>query len=286
MRITSFNKLINIAELIIVNTLALHSIVMELSNFNINILWWIHEGKFAYDIFANKIYKKLNSNIKVFTVGKYAAQFWNRLETNIRAQVMLYGIKDKYEDNNKVYSKDKIIFSLIGTIDRRKGQDIFVKAVKLIPNEYRNEAEFWIIGKTIDKEYKNQLDICASEIEEIKFFDEMNNDLLFDVYNKSSVIVSTSRDDPMPIVLSEGMMMKKTCICSSNTGTAALIKNWDNGVVFKAEDYEELRNIIMKMISNNSILKVMGENARTTYEENFMYSTFKFKFMDEIRKIL
>ena len=48
-----------------------------------------------------------------------------------------------------VLATGNLIFSIFGTVEERKGQDIFLKAVLSLPDEYRKKAIFNIIGKRI-----------------------------------------------------------------------------------------------------------------------------------------
>ncbi len=43
--------------------------------------------------------------------------------------------------------RDKIRFVTIGYIENRKGQDILIQAVRLLPEELRQKAEFYLVGQ-------------------------------------------------------------------------------------------------------------------------------------------
>ena len=45
--------------------------------------------------------------------------------------------------------RDKIRFVTIGYIENRKGQDILIQAVRLLPEELRQKAEFYLVGAEI-----------------------------------------------------------------------------------------------------------------------------------------
>ena len=49
-------------------------------------------------------------------------------------------------------------------------------------------------------------------------------------------LISPSRDDPMPVVMTEGLMLQKICLCSTNCGTADYIEDGKNGFVFQSEN--------------------------------------------------
>lgn len=83
-----------------------------------------------------------------------------------------------------------------------------------------------------------------------------------DIFKQATCIVCSSRDDPMPVFMTEGMMMSKICICSENTGTATLIENGKNGFVYANNDYKELANKIMYVIDNNDKIDSLKIESR------------------------
>lgn len=284
-------EIIDKSSLVIVNTLSLYSVVEELSKEKIKVLWWLHEGKYSYkvfDILGKRLQIDIGGNVNIFSDGEYAKKFWDDTKSNMSAKVLTYGVPDRMKENDFImdYRKSKIIFSIVGTIEPRKGQDIFVKAVKYIPKKYKEKIECWIVGRVTDVDFKRDLLKLSENIEQIKYVDEMPNNDLMRVYRDSSMLVSASRDDPMPVVLADGMMMKRACICSDNTGTASLINNWEDGVVFHSENYKELANIMIRVIDNPDCIGYMGNNARRIYEKIFIYSVFKENLLKEINHIL
>ena len=58
-----------------------------------------------------------------------------------------------------------------------------------MPLEYREKCKFRIIGKINDKEFYQELKEVALGIDEIEFFQEMNNEELKKYYLESDVVV-------------------------------------------------------------------------------------------------
>ena len=282
-----FERFVKSFDLIIASTLVLRHTVAQLKNIGIPIIWWLHEGKASYDIFKHDLPKSIGDNVHVYTGGEYAQHYLKVNKSSIKSEILLYGLPDtanEYIPKNQ--QNEKIVFSIIGTVDERKAQDIFIEAINLLPLKYREQAEFWIVGKHIDPLFSNKIKKISVNIPQIKYIEEMSREEILDIYYNSSILVSTSRDDPMPVVLTEGMMFSKPCICSTHTGTASLLKDGQNGYVFKSENTRELAEKIMYVIDNREILDEMGKKARKTYEENFMYETFTDKLTKEVRKLL
>lgn len=277
-----FSNIVKGADLIFINTIIFHKIVSKLFIFNIPMIWWIHEGKNTFKKINRDFVSHILNNINIYCVGNYIKKVWECLDENLKINTFFYGIPDNYDNNVKIKCNDKVIFSIVGTIDYRKAQDIFVKAIINMPSEYREKCKFRIIGKINDKEFYQELKEMALGIEEIEFYQEMNNEELKKYYLESDVVVSTSRDDPMPIVLTEAMMFNKPCICSTSTGTAFLIEDGKDGFTFQSEDYNELISKMIYVIDNRDKVRDMGKKARKIYEENFEFNAFSKKLLNII----
>ena len=170
--------------------------------------------------------------------------------------------------------KNKIIFALIGTITVRKAQDIYIEAIKNLSSEDREGAEFYIIGKVVDNNYTRKILKAIKGMNNIHSTGEMTRAQLSSFFSEIDVVVCPSREDSLPIVMTEAMMYRKPCIASDGTGTADYIVDGRNGFVCKTGDPIELKNKMQWFIRNPEIIDKMGEEARRTYEKYFTMEVF------------
>ena len=87
-------------------------------------------------------------------------------------------------------------------------------------------------------------------------------------------MICSSRDDPLPTFMAETMMVSGVCICSENTGTAAVIEDGVNGYVYHNDDPEELADCICRVERCND-LSALRAASRKTFEEVFSLEIFK-----------
>ena len=194
--------------------------------------------------------------------------------------IIHYGIPD----NSKLYKKepeDKVIFSIIGTMDKRKGQDILIEAIKLLPSEYQAKIRVDFIGQS-DNQYAEDIMSKAANLSCVNFKGLIHFEKKNELYKNTDVLICISRDDPFPVVVSEAMLFSIPCIISDHVGQANLIKNGFNGFVIQNENIEELKNKMIWCIDNRNKLYEIGCNSRRIYEE---YASID-HFEDEFRKIL
>ncbi len=249
--------------------------------------WWIHETDAGFDAVASMT----NDLPLLFAVcesiwlgSPLCFPFALKYAPQDKLNLLLYGCADTafLSEPNKL---GKTIFSIIGTVDPRKGQDIFLKAIQLLPATLRGKAIFRIIGSPLsfgvsEVFYK---EICASakSISEVELISNMPQEELQKYYAETDVIVSASRDDPMPIVVTQGLMFSKVCVCSSVIGHAQLIENGKDGLIFTNESAEELAEKMRWILQSPAQINSLGVAGRAIYEKHFDMTSF----VDNVRKL-
>lgn len=170
--------------------------------------------------------------------------------------------------------ESKTIFATIGYIEKRKGQDVLMEAIEMLPEEAAMECEFWIVGQdssVMAKELRNMTD----DKPWIKITGVMDRIGIHDLLEKTDALICPSREDPMPTVCAEAMMHQVPCIVSDATGTASYITDGVNGFVFKCMDSTELKDKILWCIENRDSLGIIGEKAHGVFEEFFSEKSFE-----------
>jgi len=272
-------KFFNKFDLLFVNTLIFSIYINDLAELGKPVLWWLHEDKDVYDYLgiSDKKYK-LKENVYPYSVSTPVdTAYHHYYDTEIKR--MRYGIP--YEIN-KYGSRDEgtIIFAIIGLVGKRKAQDTFVDAANKI---YTNKktVEFWIIGE-IEENYRNRY----SNEKNVKIFGNLSHEHVMELYSYIDVIVCPSLYDPLPVVLAEGMMLRKVCIMSDATGTAEIIKPYKNGLICKSGDVEDLADKMQWVINNTEKLYNIGEEAYSVYLNNFSMHEFRKNLMNNINGLL
>lgn len=273
-------------DLVVVNTLASSKAIELLENSLPPVLWWIHEGSFAIKSLKTNIPGKLGKNIKVFCGGNYALHHFKKLGLKCKTGVLNYGVADTGNSVREPIKNDKAIFLLAGTYEKRKGQDIFVKAIQILDKKYKGKAEYIFIGNVLEQKIYDEVRKLSEINDDVKIFETVSREELFEIYKNVTCVVSPSRDDPMPVVMTEAMMMSKICICSDHTGTSSYIKDSENGFVFENENAVEFAEKIAYIIDNHSKLDNIRKQSRKIYEENFTTECFQKNVKEIIEKLL
>lgn len=283
-----FKEWIESFSVVIVNVFPnIHSVV-ELGNTR-PVVWWLHEndiyGKIyqkTFEMFPRYREKIEIESVNVVAVSDKARNNFKRYYPDIGVRIMPYGLPDDVKITNGTNIKHKkMIFAIIGYVSLLKGQDIFLEAIKRLDDEERNMSEFWFVG-SVEGDFAQGLLREAREISAIEIKGVVNRLQMKDILSSLDVVVSASREDALPIVITEGMMNSKACIISDAIGSVKYIKDMENGIIFRSQDVDDLANKMRWCLNNRDMLEKMGIKARTTYEKYFSMESFADNLEQEI----
>ncbi|MDE6662369.1 MAG: glycosyltransferase family 4 protein [Lachnospiraceae bacterium] len=270
-------------SLIFCNTINFH-VFLSKRNVNIPVIWWLHDSEFFYHGIKSEILQSINTkNLNVCSVGPVPERAMHNILPELPIERLLYGVNDSAQGIDKIQrnkgKEKKICFVTIGYIENRKGQDILVEAIRLIPSEIRRKAEFYLVGQN-SSAFAQKLIEQIKDIPEIVIAGTVDRKGIDEILDYADMMICPSREDPMPTVAAEAMMHGVPCIVSSVTGTAEYIESGINGYIFPSEDVRYLSEKIKWCIINYDKIYNMGINARLVYERIFSVSVFEKKIME------
>lgn len=212
---------------------------------------------FICNQYVNIQRKLLNDNVDLlispsqFMINKYRENNFFNNTPCIKIPLGVEFIKNK---SDKSY--DILDFTFIGSVGKHKGVDILIKAFKEIENE---NIRLHIVGKGYDEEEFKE---SSKDDDRIVFHGFVDNDNIKEYYNKSNVIVLPSVCyDNSPLVIYESFSTATPVIGSNIGGIPELIIDDYNGYLFKAGDYEDLKDKLLKIINNKEILRKLEDNS-------------------------
>lgn len=270
-------------DVVLVNVYPMIQCACEISRVK-PVLWWMHEVSSVYDLeypIYHRLYKEsdlLNQIGRVYpvAVSEVAKENFNKYYPGVIQETLPYGIPDSGLGSKKAASNGKVIFSIVGGIEPRKGQRVFLDAIDLLSQEERERAEFWIIGGTPNTEYCDNVLKRAASIPEVKIRGIMTREEIARAYQEVDVCVCASLEECLPVVMVEGLMYGKLCITTDSSGMSQHIRDGENGFLIPTDDAEALAERLRWAIQNNvsETAENIRINARRTYEEYFTLEKF------------
>ena len=183
--------------------------------------------------------------------------------------------KDKNE--SKKISNLKEEYSYVGYISRiekNKGYDVFLKAIKNLEEEGKiGNKKFLIIGTVSeeDKMYK-----LIKELDILKYLEIRNmvsQDELVDIYNSLDLFIfPTYREsESLGLVGLEAMACETFLIASKNYGPTDYVINKKNGLFFEPKDDIDLKNKILEYenLNQEQYKKIIKKARQTAIKYDF-----------------
>lgn len=267
-------------RLLICNTINFY-VFLSKRDCNVPVVWWLHDSAFFYGgVNADRLCGIPQEHLKIVSVGDVPRKAMHELVPRFEIGELLYGTKDKESVRQRDFHPE-VCFAVIGYVEKRKGQDILVRAVRQLPVHIRESLRVYIIGKDtsamasdIRQEIKNIPEIIMTGALDTEAFDKM--------FDRMDVLVCPSREDPMPAAVTEAMRSGIPGIVSDAVGTAGYIRDGVEGWLFGKEDVDELAEKIKWCVEHKDQIEQTGRNARIVYERYFSMEAFEHYLTDLI----
>jgi len=277
------DNIIDAFYITVFNTIVTHNILSRYNGAPHQILWWIHEARHFWSYMKENVPYPLSQNIKVLAGGGFVKQVMEEYGCPYKTEILLYGVQDlsngctalKERKLRKITEQEPLRLLFPAAIQMRKGHDVFMKAIQLLPLEYSQKVEVTFIGYPSDPVLAEMVHMFSEVWTGITYLPEVEKDELNKLYLSSDVVVCASRDDPMPVIIPEALSLGCVCVCSTGVGTTYYIEHGKNGFVFENEEAEDLTRCIMNIIDNYEKMEPLLYAGREIFDNVFSIQIFR-----------
>jgi len=162
--------------------------------------------------------------------------------------------------------------AIIGQLAQWKGQDVFIKAAKILHDKFPN-IKFLIIGdvlfeKISEIEYKKELLSLATGHDNIQFLGHQENimELLTDI---DILIHASVREEPFGRVIIEGMASKIPVVATNIGGPLEIIEDGISGILYEPGDSITLARIIERLIWDKAYYEAISKGGYEKFIKDF-----------------
>jgi len=270
-------------DCVIANTIRSGAVVRALKGENVPIAWWVHEPGSVGEHYLRED-AKLRSAVPLadllFAPSESTATVYRRY-TDQPVKCLRNAIPDPGPGEGRGSSAGKrpLRFLLLGSVEPRKGQDVFVEALALLPAELQQAAEFQIAGRILDPDFWQNVEALAKTLQNFSVRGALNHTEAIELMRESDVIISASRDEAMPTVtILEAMSLGKALIATIVGGTLEVLVEGENALLVRPEAPDALAAAIRRLIEDPMLADELGKKARETYKKNFTMERFGQEF--------
>lgn len=245
-------------------------------NFRIPVLYNAHGWYFNATISKKKkkffalIEKMLALKTKMIiniSKSEYDSAIKNKIAPEKKMCIIENGIDfDKFKDNNK-YRKEtrekynikdeEIVIGVVGRLSEQKDPMTMIKAFKLV-NDVKSNTKLMYVGSgNLEEDVKGYAK-QAGILDKIIITGWVSN--VEEYIPAFDIAVLPSKWEGFGLVLIEYMACDKPIVASDIGGIPDIIKDKENGLLCKCNDYKDLSEKLLYLINNNEIAYRMIEN--------------------------
>lgn len=277
-------------DFVLANTIVEVEAVRMLCGAPVPVLWWLHDAFAGYPGVAHRIPAELGPNVQLCAVGKHAAAAMHSVRPGFDIWQLIYGLPDYAQEPFGRYdigfAQGKPLFVNVGSIEPRKGQDVLVEAIRLLPEQKRAKAAFLFVGKACDKEISSTIFDLEDDCPDSVFYRKrLTRDEIKSLMTQCACVVCSSRDDPMPTFITEGLIFGKPFIVSEHTGTAGLVTEGVDGFVYTQDSPQQLAALLEQAIDHPEQLAQMAPACRALYERHYSQQAFADTLEGYVRRL-
>ncbi|MCX6254056.1 MAG: glycosyltransferase family 4 protein [Bacteroidia bacterium] len=181
--------------------------------------------------------------------------------------------------------KDSDTFTIFygGAINRHRGLQIVLKAIKLCVEKNRN-VRLWIVGDGSFREGLKELSDTLNIRSHVRFFGHKPFNEMLDILAESDVAViphlrTENNDASSPNKLYQYMYLNKPIVSSDCTSLKRIINETHTGFIYKNDSAEDLSILLEKLFDNRNLLKETDGNGRRAVLEKYNWNTDKEKLI-------
>ena len=221
--------------------------------------------KILYKLQTPMIHFIINNSTKISVANEYEKKIFEKFTNKSKIEIINNGVNletltpSKNNFREKFCINDKFIL-FVGRFSHSKGIDILLRAINLLKDKPKlKNIKFVIMG--VDFGYQKQMYDLINELEIETSIHIIRNPVRADVisaYQECEFLILPSRWELSPLVPLEGFAFKKTIISTNTDGIPYTVKHNTNGLLFDPENFEELSELILELISNTDKRDSLG----------------------------
>ena len=270
-------------DCVVANTIRTSAVVRALKKEEVPVVWWLHEPGSVGEHYLReepKLRAAMPLADLLLAPSQRTASVY-RPYTESPVKCLQNAIPDLGGQPLADSDSSPLRFLLLASVEPRKGQDVFVKALAQLPKEVQKTARFEIAGRILDPDFWPTIDSIAERVENLIVTGALSHAEAIAKLKEADVIVSPSRDEAMPTVtILEAMSLGRAIITSNVGGAAEAFTDGENALLVRPEAPEELMAAIRRLIEKPAIVGELGRKARQTYEEGFTIERFGREFFN------
>ncbi|MDQ6626441.1 MAG: glycosyltransferase, partial [Verrucomicrobiota bacterium] len=284
----SFSSFLRNFDAVLANTIRGWPAIRAAKQEGVPALWWLHETEVGEHFLREDAQLRMSiphADV-IFAPSERTASVYRPFTDNAPRRIA-YGIPDLgLPAAQPRPHTEPLRFLLLGSVEPRKGQDVFAEALRSLPLDVQQKAVFQIAGRVMDPQFEARVHALAKGVANLTISGALDHAEALTLLGATDVLVCASRDEAMPVTILEAMCLGKTILSTRVGGVPEYIESGENGVLVKPEEPADLAAAIERLILHRDEVRRLGKNARMTFEREFGMDRFGREFIALVHEMI
>ena len=176
------------------------------------------------------------------------------------------------------------VICMVGTIKKMKNPDTVIHAISQMTSKELEEINPCIVFAGSGNQQQAMKELASNlEISDRVFFlGNIAKENVNEIYKLSDIYVIASDYEGTSVSLLEAMYNSKMIIASKAIGIMDMVTENSDCMMFEIQNNTELKNAIIKIVTNKNFAINISTNAKATYDKHYNYKNI----IEEYKNIL
>ena len=180
----------------------------------------------------------------------------------------------------KIKESDKTVIGFAGDDRSKKGFQVLIKALSILPNNLYDKFELFIAGSFNEEKLTKQLAKDCSKLT-YTFFEALPRRKMRSFYQSLDLLIIPSKNDGLPNVLLEGIASGVNVLASNTGGIKDVLIDFPEKL-FQAGDSEELGIILTSVLQGEKNLTLRKDELLAHCKKQYSLSAEKERWKNAI----
>lgn len=178
--------------------------------------------------------------------------------------------KFKKQKVESIFNENDIVIGTIKSLEHIYGIDILIRSFKKVLdlNLYSSLKLLIVGGGSKANDYKNLVNELGIK-ENVVFAGKVEYEGIIAYHNMIDIFVNVSRNESFGVSVLEASACETPVIASRVGGLGEVVEHNNTGILVESENISEVVKAIEKLVSNEGLRKMMGENGRIMVQKKY-----------------
>lgn len=280
-----FSVLLQRPKIVLLHSPTLFLITPILTLFGKRVIFIDHTPnatKSKVEWFAIKFFRyftKYQVYLTEYQYEDYKKRFGEKFFRFSSPQIISNGLDiEKFSPDSFKKKNDTLRILMQARFSRTKDFQTLIRAIYLLKDQFSSPFHLFLAGDGETWEECVQLSTSLGLESYVTFLGMASEDILIEQLRKADLYVHSSLSETMSTAIMQALSVGLPCLVSDIAGNLSLIKEGENGWLFKTGDEKDLGDKMKSILSDELLRDEMSQKARKYAEKHLSMKTMFDKY--------